>query len=422
MTVSKMKLILVWICLISETFLMPTQSPDADDTTCCQQNPKLIYQGREANTGINIYVFQFLPKNKDAKDRVEDTTMKNDFQMERNVPRSSENYEDTLTPTNRPASIHANIQTPDKEAETRYNTHMPGLKVNKNDIEMYDNTGLVSNTTRGLQTGTSHIRDVQTTSGDDIPSNRNTPKTTENGAKYEDTINVVNTPASIYGTNDFPDTQNNTRDNSSTPDLNFDTITSTVSVPQNDIDIYEDRSLLASVTEGLQTAMSPTEEVRKTSDHSDGNDYYGTEGSTTLDIPGYNDTDMGNQGTNTDFLANINDSSINIGCIESDGQCKHDPKPKKDIIVTQPPTQKDLFYSKGSMDRPDKHKKEEKNTMNFKGKSSMKPTKTNKRKSEKQTKKILQYSSGKRQKSGGKRGNYRDSSSESRSDSSQEFD
>ncbi|XP_073493692.1 uncharacterized protein [Phyllobates terribilis] len=448
----KMKLILVWICLISKTFLFPVQSPDVDDTTACRaQNPKLIYQGRDSNRGINVYIFEFLPESKEAKDRVEDTTMKNDFPSNRNSPISTVNreiYEDTIIPTNKPASIYDKKQTPDKPASindkkqtldtntgTRDNTHMPGSKFStvdagQNDIERYENTSLLSNTTHGLQKGTSHIREVQKTGGHsnpdnyyvtersallDVPSKRNSTKTTENEENDEDTTNLINKPTIIYDKNDFPDTETGTRDSSSTPDLMFDTITSTVSVAQNNNEMYEDRGLLANVTEGPQTGISHTKEV-KIKGHSNGDDYFGTEGSTLLD------TNMGNQGPNTDFLRNINNSRNNIGCFESDGQCKYPPKPKEDIFVTKPPTQKDLFFSKRSMDMPDRHTKEEKNIINQKVKSSIKTKRTNKRQGEKQTKIIFQYSSGKRQKSGGKQHNYRQSSSESRSDSSQEFD
>ncbi|XP_073446887.1 uncharacterized protein [Dendrobates tinctorius] len=447
--VFKMKLILVWICLISETFQFPTQFPDVDDTTtaCCEQNPKLIYQGRDSNSGINVYVFEFLPENKEAKDRVEDTTMKNDYQSYTNSPIRTETreiYEDTIIPTNKPASIYDKKQTQDTNTGTRDNTHMPDLKFStvgatQSDIEMYEDTSLLSNTTHGLQTGTSHIREMQNTSGHsnqddyyvtessalfDMPSNRNSPNTTENGENYEDTINMINKPTIIYGKNDFSDTKTGSRDYSSTPDLKFDTITSTVSVAQTDIEMYEDRDLAANFTKELQTGISHTKEV-KINEYSNGEDYFGTEGSTVLDTPVYNNTDMGNQGTNTDFLQKINDSSSNIGCFESDIQCNYPPKLKEDSFVTQPPTQEDLFYSTRSMDRSDRHTKEEKNTMNRKVKSNIKSTKkpkTNKRKGEKQTRKIFQYSSGKIHKTGGKRQNYRQSSSESRSDSSQEFD
>ncbi|XP_077117313.1 uncharacterized protein LOC143773858 [Ranitomeya variabilis] len=421
-----MKLILVWICLISETFQFPTQSPDVDDTTaCCAQNPKLIYQGHDSNSGINVYVFEFLPENKEAKDRVEDTTMKNDYQSNRNSPINTENKdinEDTIIPTNKPASMYDKKQMPETNTGTRDNTHMPGLKFStvgatQNDIEMHENTSLLSNTTHGLQTGASHINKMQKTSGHsnqddhyvtessalfDFPSNKNSPKTTENVETY---------------------TETGTRDYNSTPDVKFDTITSAVNLAQNDIEMYEDRDLVANITKGLQTGISHSKEV-KINEYSNGDDYFGTEGSTLLDTPVYNNTDMGNQGTNTDVLPKMNDSSNNIGCFESDGQCKYPPKVKDDIFVTQPPTQKDLFYTKSSMDRPDRTK-EEKNTMNRKVKSNKKTTKKpkiNKHKGAKQTRNKFQYSSGKRHKTGGKRHNYRQSSSESRSDSSQEFD
>ncbi|CAJ0966328.1 unnamed protein product [Ranitomeya imitator] len=263
-----MKLILVWICLISETFHFPTQSPDVDDTTaCCAQNPKLIYQGRDSNSGINVYVFEFLPENKEAKDRVEDTTMKNDHQSNRNSPINTENKdinEDTIIPTNKPASMYDKKQMPDTNTGTRDNTHMPGLKFStvgatQKDIEIYENTSLLPNTTHGLQTGTSHITEMQKTSGN------------------QDDYYVTDTSALF----DFPKngetyTETGTRDYNSTPDVKFDTITSAVSLAQNDIEMYEDRDLVANITKGLQTGISHSKEV-KINEYSNGDDYFGTD-------------------------------------------------------------------------------------------------------------------------------------------------
>ncbi|XP_040274034.1 uncharacterized protein LOC120989781 [Bufo bufo] len=319
----KMKFFLVLICLISEAFTFATHSPEVNDTEgCCGQNAKLIYKGHDSNSGINIYVFEYTPQSKEAKDRrVEDTTMKNDLQSSRNA----------LTDT-------------------------------------------------------------------------------ENGENHEDTIIQTTKPRSIYGRNKDPDTETGIK-----PDLKFDTIISTEGATQNDIEMYENTDLLSNATEGLQSEMSHTRDVQKTSGHSNRDDYHGTEGSAVLDIPAYYDTNTGTQGPQVYSTPNINGFRDNLGCSESEGQCKNPTKSAERVFVTQPTLHKD--YSK--------RRNRDRKTMN----RTVKPAKTRVHKSEKQTnkkvipishiiKRIFQNRYGQRRKAGG----YRHSSSESRSDSSQEFD
>ncbi|XP_066430189.1 uncharacterized protein [Eleutherodactylus coqui] len=398
-----MKLILVSICLFSEAFLLPTQSPDDVSNTdgCCEQNPKLIYKGHTSTRGLNVYVFEFLPENKEAKDKR--------GQDDRSAFKHTENtegHEDTIIPTNKPASIKA----PATETSTRSNTHMPNLKLDtndstksiaQNDIEMYGDAGFVPNTTEGL-------------------------KGTENRENHEDTIIPTNKPASMYGKETTPNKETSTRDNTHRPNVKFDA-NSTISATQNDIGIYENTNFLFNATGGLQTETSHTRDGQ-TNGYSNGPDYYGTEGSALFDIPGYNDTDSDNQGPQVDFPANVND----LGCSESEGQCKNLPKSEEHILVTQPTTHKDYFKST-TKDKPDRYTNRERNT-----KKSMQPKKAKKHKGEKQTHstihtkdipiryntgKTFQYSRGQRRKIGGNRHKYyRSSSSESRSESSQEFD
>ncbi|XP_044159151.1 uncharacterized protein LOC122944676 [Bufo gargarizans] len=343
----KMKFFLVWICLISEAFPFATHSPEVNDTEgCCGQNTKLIYKGHDSNSGINIYVFEYTPQSKEAKDgRVEDTTMKNDLQ-----------------------------------------------------------------------------------------SSRNALKDTENGENHEDTIIQTTKPTSIYGRNKDPDTGTGNK-----PDWKFDTIISTEGETQNDIEMYENTDLLSNATEGLQSEMSHTRDVQKTSGHSNRDDYYGTEGSAVLDIPAYYDTNTGTQGPQVYSTPNI-DLKNNLGCSESEGQCKNPTKSTERVFVTQPTIHKD--YSKRRT-RPDYYGNRDRKTMN----RTVKPAKTRVHKSDKQTngkksdkqtngkksdkqtngkvipishiiRKIFQNRYGQRRKTGG----YRHISSESRSDSSQEFD
>ncbi|KAG8593345.1 hypothetical protein GDO81_000798 [Engystomops pustulosus] len=319
-----MMLILLWVCLFSKGFTLPTESPDVNE------QPKLIYEGHDSNSGINVYVFEFLPQSKETKEeRFEDTTMMNELQ-----------------------------------------------------------------------------------------SNGNSLKDTENGLNGEDPIIPTNRPANIYGSNKPPDTDTASSLTTQKPDLKFDNIDSTASTAKNYIEMY---GLLSNDTEGSQTGMPPTKDAQKTSGHGNEDDYYGTEGSTFVDIPGYNDTDNSNQ-----------------GCSEYGEQCGNPFKTKGQIFVTQPTTHKD--YSKGRTDEPNGIANKEGNTTIPTVNKSMKPTKTSKHKSKAKTNanlktkviprrrnsgKTFQYSGGKRRKSGGNRYNakyHSDSSSESRSDSSQEFD
>ncbi|CAN2389001.1 hypothetical protein PRIEUP_LOCUS16947 [Pristimantis euphronides] len=220
-------------------------------------------------------------------------------------------------------------------------------------------------------------------------------------------------------------------------DTKSDTNNSTITAVESDIGMYEDTDFLLTTTEGLQMGMSNTKDIQKTGGHSTGVDYYGTEGSALLDIPSYNDTDTDNQGPQVDFPATVKDFSINSGCSKSEGQCNNLPKPTEQTFVIQPATHKDLSYSKTSKDRPDGHTNRERNTMNHTVKWNRQTKKAKKHKSGKQTGysvgtkgmpirhnngKIFQYSSGQRRKTGVNRHNSRSSSSESRSDSSQEFD
>ncbi|XP_069832859.1 uncharacterized protein [Dendropsophus ebraccatus] len=330
-----MKLILLWVCLISEALALPTQTPADYAKDCCGENPKLIYKGHNSNKGINVYVYEFLPGGKEAK---EDTTIKNGLQSDRNHLKgkeNGENYEDTMIPTKRPVSLYGKKLAPDTET--------PG--------------------------DTTHM-----------------------------------------------------------PDLKFDTITSTVGAAQNDVTMYEDTDLLSNATERLPKGMSHARDTQKMSGDSNGNDYYGTEGSALPDLPGYTDTDTGNRSSNVDFPPNVNDLG-DTGCTESEGQCKY----KEHFFVTQPTVHKD--HSDTSRHGPDKSATREGKTMDDTTKWRIKPTNAarhkKKRKSDPSvnrkdipkranTGKMIQYHRGQRRKMGGNR--YRYSSSESGSESSQEFD
>ncbi|XP_071973072.1 uncharacterized protein [Engystomops pustulosus] len=255
-----------------------------------------------------------------------------------------------------------------------------------------------------------------TTMMNELQSNGNSLKDTENGLNGEDPIIPTNRPANIYGSNKPTDTASSLT--TQKPDLKFDNIDNTASTAKNYIEMY---GLLSNDTEGSQTGMPPTKDAQKTSGHGNEDDYYGTEGSTFVDIPGYNDTDNSNQ-----------------GCSEYGEQCGNPFKTKGQIFVTQPTTHKD--YSKGRTDEPNGIANKEGNTTIPTVNKSMKPTKTSKHKSKAKTNanlktkviprrrnsgKTFQYSGGKRRISGGNRyyaKYHSDSSSESRSDSSQEFD
>ncbi|XP_063788656.1 uncharacterized protein LOC134944016 [Pseudophryne corroboree] len=198
MTVTyKMKLILVWLCVISETFAFPTEPPPSVENKkpCCDGQPQLIYQGRDPKHGINVYVFEFPPLNKETKmkdENAEYTTMKNLHIGD------GEQYEDTIPEANTPANTFEKIRMSDIQSDfinettevvdtekstfsissekplrsTQSSIYMPDLDfdpingqvtVAQDDSEMYGDSALGYILTGGSQAETTHNREVRKT-------------------------------------------------------------------------------------------------------------------------------------------------------------------------------------------------------------------------------------------------------------------
>ncbi|XP_075058104.1 uncharacterized protein LOC142143819 isoform X2 [Mixophyes fleayi] len=307
-----------------------------------------------------------------------------------------------------------------------------------------------------------------TTMKNGLKGEENSLTNSGDGEQYKDVITETNTPSNTYGNNKMSDMQSNlinetsedtqkmilstfsekptisTQNTIHMPDLNSDTINGQVTVVQNDAAIYEDSVVGSNVTEGSQEETTHNRDVERTNGHSNIDSYYNKEGSILIDIPAYNDSDADIQDPNIDFPSKDDELNSTLGC--TDGLCGN-----SSIYIENPLTQlttrNTFLYSNGNKPGTDGYAAGEENTVKPTSTWSAKATKTvstNKNKSNKKPEKShmnkkeplkmcntgrnVKYNSGHRQrfvKHGGSRHHsksHRHSSSESTSDSSQEFD